>query len=204
VSSIAKYNKYKPVIYNGPRVIRRFFFHLRQEQVLINRILSKNKRMNSISEQQLKDCKETTKCPECDVEMTKKNKFRHHCHITRNVTSAVCYKCNPLLRYRKRTKGKHVTSNYLIPVVFHNLRGYIAHLIIKHLSRFEAPKDVRVMANNMEKYISFEIDDLRFVDFLQFLSCSLGGLVKNLEKSLDKDKKDTRLCPRFCASPQRR
>src|SRR6218665_2851401 len=46
VSSIAKYNKCKPVIYNGPRVMKRFFSHLRQEQVRINRILSKNKRMN--------------------------------------------------------------------------------------------------------------------------------------------------------------
>jgi len=113
-----------------------------------------------MSEQQLKDYREAAKCPECDASLTKKNKVRHHCHITGDFISAVCYKCNLLLRYRKRMKGKHVTSNYLIPVVFHNLRGYDAHLIIKHLSRF----DVQVTANNMEKYISFEIDGLCFVD----------------------------------------
>ena len=109
--------------------------------------------------------------------MTKMNKVRHHCHIRGDFISAVCTKCNMLLRYSKRTKGKHVTANSLIPVVFNNLRGCDAHLIIKHLSRFEASKDVQVIANNMEKYIS-----LRFVDSLQFLSCSMDGLVKKLEK----------------------
>ena len=106
-----------------------------------------------MSEQQLKDYREATICPDCDVVMTKENKVRHHCHVTGDFISAVCNKCHLLLRYRKRTKGKHVTANYLIPVVFHNLRGYDVHLIIKHLSWFDAPKDVRVIANNMEKYI---------------------------------------------------
>lgn len=105
--------------------------------------------------------------------------MNRHCHITGNFISALYSSCNLLMRYRKRIKGKHGESNYLIPVVFHNLRGYDVHHIIKHLSEFDAPEDVSVIATNMDKYIPFEIDGLRFVDSLQFLNCSLDVLVKN-------------------------
>ena len=54
--------------------------------------------------------------------------------------------------------------------------------IIKHLTRFDAPDDVSVIANNMDRYLSFEISGLRFLDSLQFLNCSLDTLVKNLDK----------------------
>ena len=135
-----------------------------------------------MSDQQLKEYRESTKCPDCDVAMTKKNKVSHHCHITGDFISGVYNICNLLLRYRNRRKGKNVTENYLIPVVFHNLRCYDAHLIIKHLSRFDAPSNAQVIASNMEKYIFFKTDGLRFVDSLQLLSCSFDGLVKKLEK----------------------
>jgi len=141
--------------------------------------------MISLSESQLRKFKETTICPSCDMALTKENKVKHHCHVTGNFLEALCNQCNLLMRYRKRMKGEHETANYLIPVVFHNLRGYDAHFIIKHLSRFDAPEDVSVIANNMEKYISFEIDGLRFVDSLQFLNHSLDGLVKNLKEEED-------------------
>ena len=37
---------------------------------------------------------------------------------------------------------------------------------------------------NMEKYISLDIDGLRFVDSLQLLSCSMDGLVKNWKRAM--------------------
>jgi len=46
-------------------------------------------------------------------------------------------------------------------------------------SRCYAPKDINVNATNMDKYLGFEIEGLRFVDSLQFLNCSLDTLVKN-------------------------
>ena len=67
-------------------------------------------------------------------------------------------------------------------MVFHNLKGYDGHIIIKHLSKFQTTKDVSVIAMNMEKYLSFQLDGLRFIDSLQFLNCGLDVLVKNLVK----------------------
>ena len=61
----------------------------------------------------------------------------------------------------------------IIPVVFHNLRGYDSHLIMQAISETEG--NVNVIANNMEKYISFSIGQLRFLDSLQFLNTSLDN-----------------------------
>ena len=44
-----------------------------------------------------------------------------------------------------------------IPIVFHNLSGYDAHLFIKKLGRRFNKNDIRVIAENKEKYISFNV-----------------------------------------------
>ena len=66
-----------------------------------------------------------------------------------------------------------------IPVIFHNLRGYDSHLIIKEITTF----DVKVSAipNGLEKYMAFKINrNLVFIDSMQFMNSSLDSLVKNL------------------------
>ena len=83
-----------------------------------------------------------------------------------------------------------------MPVVFHNLTGYDAHLFIKELSKYTT--DIGVIAKNIEDYISFlikvEVDkyidkggnehikemELRFIDSIKFMSSSLDSLVNNL------------------------
>ena len=65
----------------------------------------------------------------------------------------------------------------IIPVIFHNLRGYDSHLIMQAIS--ETKEKLDCIANNMEKYISFSIWQLRFIDSLQFLNASLEKLVKS-------------------------
>lgn len=52
----------------------------------------------------------------------------------------------------------------MIPVVFHNLKGYESHVILKHITRIYAPNEISVTVMNMEKYLSFELDGLRFLD----------------------------------------
>ena len=64
-------------------------------------------------------------------------------------------------------------------VIFHDLRGYDSHLIIKEVSKF----DVKVsdISNELEKYMDFAINrNLVFIDSMQFMSSSLDSLVKNL------------------------
>ena len=92
--------------------------------------------------------------------------------------------CN--LRYR---------ISYDIPVVFHNLAGYDAHLFIKELGK--KAKDTGVIAKNKEDYITFSVDivvdryidkegnekdktiELRFIDSFKFMTSSLDPLMND-------------------------
>ena len=83
-----------------------------------------------------------------------------------------------------------------IPVVFHNLAGYDAHMFIKELAKHGSK--MGVIAKNTEDYISFSINvevdkyidkngeekpkeiTLRFIDSIKFMSSSLDSLVDNL------------------------
>ena len=66
-----------------------------------------------------------------------------------------------------------------IPVIFHDLRGYDSHLIIKEVSKFDVK--VSVIPNELEKYMDFTINrNLVFIDSMQFMSSSLDSLVKYL------------------------
>ena len=42
-----------------------------------------------------------------------------------------------------------------IPVIFHNLRGYDSHHIMQCISKIS--KNIKVIPNNMEKYLAFSI-----------------------------------------------
>jgi hypothetical protein len=68
-----------------------------------------------------------------------------------------------------------------IPVILHNLRGYDSHLIIQGLGKLKGKK-INCIPNNTEKYISFSIDNLDFINSLQFMNASLDKLVSNLAK----------------------
>ena len=68
-----------------------------------------------------------------------------------------------------------------IPVIFHNLKGYDSHLIIKEVSKFDVK--VNVIPSGLEKYMAFTINR-KFIDSMQFMNSSLDSLVKNL---LDED-----------------
>ena len=87
-----------------------------------------------------------------------------------------------------------------IPIVFHNLSGYDAHLLIRELGKMFNNQDINVIAENKEKYISFNVSDrvklagvsnkdgkpvykkiqLRFIDSCRFMASSLGKLSGNL------------------------
>ena len=68
-----------------------------------------------------------------------------HCHYTARYRGPNHRNCN--LMYR--------IPSY-IPVVFHNLSGYNAHLFIKELGRHL--RVMGVIAKNKEDYISFSVD----------------------------------------------
>ena len=92
---------------------------------------------------------------------------RDHCHITGKYRGAAHNACNLKLRLNPKTTA--------IPVVFHNLRGYDSHLLMQVMSRVNGR--VSCILNNTEKYISFSLGQLRFIDSAQFLLASLDKLV---------------------------
>ena len=90
-------------------------------------------------------------------------KVRDHCYITGRYRGAA----HSSLKLCKK-----------VPVIFHNLRGYDSHLIIKEISKFDVKGNV--IPNGLEKYMAFTINtNLVFIDSMQFMNSSLDSLVKN-------------------------
>ena len=80
-----------------------------------------------------------------------------------------CLSCNINLKLTKK-----------IPVIFHNLRGYDSHLIIKEIGDVK----VSVIPNGLEKYIPFTINtNLVFIGSMQFINSSLDLLVKHFSNN---------------------
>ena len=70
-----------------------------------------------------------------------------------------------------------------VPIIFHNLRGYDSHLIIREIDKFDVK--VNVIPSGLKRYMDFIINkNLVFIDSMQFMNSSLDELVKN---SLDND-----------------
>ena len=122
---------------------------------------------------------EAKTCHICSLELGE-DKVRDHCHFTGKYRGAAHNKCN--LKCRKPK---------VLPVIFHNLQGYDAHLFIKQLYRLEG--DLVCIPSTEEKYITFnkkiKVDEIngvditfeiRFIDSFKFLQTSLANLVSNL------------------------
>ena len=146
------------------------------------------KRMDKLTKEQNIKFITAEECHICFKKFSSKDKkVRDHCHYTGKYRGVAHSSCN--LRYR--------IPGY-IPVVFHNLAGYDAHLFIKELAKHTSK--IGVIAKNTENYISFsvkvEVDkfidkagnqkskeiELRFIDSFKFMSSSLDSLVNNLAK----------------------
>lgn len=143
-----------------------------------------------------------SKCHICEKKFIKHADVivRDHCHFTGQFRAAAHQDCN--LQYRDyRT----------VPVVFHNLTHYDSHFIIEKIATgFDG--DVKIIAINTEKYISFiktipnesgkfkEMIKLKFIDSFRFMAYSLDKLASFIpsEKKLIlrnefKDMSDDRL-----------
>ncbi len=107
--------------------------------------------------------------------LTAKCKVRDHDHRTGCFRGSACASCN--INY---------FSNRYLPIVFHNLRGYDSHFIIKKAYESQA-KNVNAIPNSNEKFMTFSFDQLKFIDSFQFMATSLDNLVENL-KEKDGDK----------------
>ena len=106
------------------------------------------KPMKELTDALKREHRAAEKCNICLKEFNdpRNRKVRDHCHYISLYRRAADNNCN--LKYR--------IPDY-IPIVFHNLSGYDAHLFIKELGRRFNKNDIGVIAENKEKYISFNV-----------------------------------------------
>ena len=173
--------------YRGPDCISKFCTHIISEAKRLYNSFPE-KPVAPLTKSQLKEYKRATKCHICFKQFTERNrKVRDHCHYSGLYRGAAHSSCN--LQYK--------IPKY-IPVVFHNLAGYDAHLFIRELAKHTT--GMSVIAKNTEDYIYFSIKveadkyvdkggnkrvkemELRFIDSIKFMSSSLDSLVNNLAK----------------------
>ena len=180
--------------YTGGNVAEEFCKHLETETRDIYNEYFKNAKPLKITKVELDEFNQVSVCHICEENICDGDvKVKDHCHLTGAYRGAAHQECN--LKYKEPS---------FIPVVFHNLSGYDAHLFIKELG--VSSGDINCIANTEEKYISFTkkilVDTVsepvekkdgkketkerevylnnRFIDNFKFMSCGLDSLVKNL------------------------
>lgn len=98
-------------------------------------------------------------------------KVRDHCHITGVYRGPAHLLCN--LNYQ---------IPHDLPVIIHNLKNFDSNLILRELSQ-KYFKQCKILPKTTEKFLSFSLDNIKFLDSFQFLSASLDTLVNNLKNS---------------------
>ena len=96
-----------------------------------------------------------------------KDSVRDHDHMTGKYRGTAHNECNFKLKLNPKTMP--------IPVIFHNLKGYDGHLLMQAMARVRG--EIKCIATNTEKYISFSLGNLKFIDSINFLLSSLEKLV---------------------------
>ena len=145
-----------------------------------------SRRSMIITPQQQIDFNSSTTCPKCKTQFTDRNrKVRNHDHITGQFMGPLCHRCNAQLSLKRN----------ILPVIFHNLKNYDSHLIIKHgIEKFKHWK-LSVIAQTTEKFMTLRAKvpvgqnksnrtifyDILFIDSFQFMSSSLSNLANNLQ-----------------------
>lgn len=173
-----------PVVYRGESVVEHFLASLQDELIEINEVF-KHPAMMDMSPDDWRSFDSAKDCHICDEPLAG-DMVRDHCHITGKFRGAAHKECNLKLQihastYIGKDDKEHKRRGTPVPVVFHNLRGYDGHLIMSALGECGAAMDEKIscIPNNIEKYMSFSIGQLRFIDSLQFLNTSLDKLAAN-------------------------
>ena len=121
----------------------------------------------------------------------KKAKTQRKCHICNNCFKPDEVKCRDHDHRTGEFRGMahkkcniNYYNNFYLPIVFHNLRGYDGHFIIKKaydiIKKMDKEPNIHVIPNSYEKFMSFDIGNLKFIDSFLFMSSSLEKLVENL------------------------
>ena len=130
--------------------------------------------MTALTTDEIEEFDASQYCYLCNGEFDD-DKVRDHDHFTGQYIGPACNECNLARRH----------STFL-PVVFHNLRGYDMHHVMKHAIDQFPSWSISCIPQSSEKFLALTVSfqekaKLRFIDSLQFLNASLKRLVGNLE-----------------------
>ena len=182
------YRKVQNPLYRGPDCVKKFCNHIIGEAYRLYHAFSEHP-MNPLTSDKNERYKKSKRCHICFRPFTEKNpKVRDHCHYTGHYRGAAHRNCNLQCKI----------PSY-IPIVFHNLAGYDAHLFIRELAASKpGGAKMEVITKNKEDYITFSIKvavdkyidkngvekekeiELRFINSSKFMSNSLYSLTTNL------------------------
>ena len=94
--------------------------------------------------------------------------MKDHDHMTGKYHGAAHNECNFKLKLNAKTAP--------IAVIFHNMKNYDGHLLMQAMARVQGK--IKCIPTNTEKYISFSLGNLRFIDSMNFMQSRLDKLVK--------------------------
>ena len=158
------------VIYRGKYCVDKFVDAILSEYKYCKGVMRDHFNKNLIMSMEEEECFQlANKCWICGklFELLDE-KVRDHCHISVKFKGAAHFSCNANFKISKK-----------VPVIFHNLKGYDGHLIMRGLSNFDVVIDV--IPCGLEKYMAIIVNrNLVFIDSMQFMNDSLNSLVKNL------------------------
>ncbi|GFS97367.1 uncharacterized protein NPIL_1401 [Nephila pilipes] len=164
-----------PVVYRGTDAPKCFIEKLEKDAIEIEHIYKNPKPLLPLTESEKQLYDNAKNCYVCDQTFRENNiKVRDHNHVTQKFNGPCCNSCNLAMKTPK-----------FLPVFFHNLSGYDAHIFIKELGYDK--KQINLIPNTEEKYISFSKSvsndfQLRFLDSFKFMPSSLENLIKTLKK----------------------
>jgi hypothetical protein len=115
------------VTYRGENVAEKFVEHMVEvEERLITAL--RNPLPLAMSTEDEQSFQAAARCHICMQELVS-DRVRDHCHVTAKFRGAAHNACNLNLKQRER-----------IPVLFHNLRGYDAHIIMQAIGKMKNKK----------------------------------------------------------------
>ena len=186
-------------IFRGEDCIKQFFDSIYDEVDKCKNIIREhfNKPLFMTHKDDM-DFKNATRCHICNRRYHEDDEpVRDHCHVTGKYRGSAHSECN--------LKWQISADKLKLPVVFHNLKGYDSHFLISELGDFIKRKTLKVyeqdddgnvveveegyqmktsvIAQNIEKFMTFTVGNLKFIDSFQFMPSSLDKLATNLSDS---------------------
>ncbi|XP_021342706.1 uncharacterized protein LOC110443060 [Mizuhopecten yessoensis] len=159
-----------PVIFRGSDVSKHFLECIIEEEKQIKDILHHPEPL-IMTLQDEQSFVTSSRCHICGKHFTDSSTVvRDHCHLSGKFRGAAHTECNLKYKYPSH-----------IPCVFHNLKQFDAHILTESKGIFK-DRELNCIPNTTEKYISFSLGDIRFIDSFQFMSQSLETLTENLAK----------------------